>query len=156
MTALETLSLSKDITTIDAMSLRACTRLVNIKIDAANTTLKVENDYVLEIASGKLIFAAAKPEITIGADVKVIGAYAFMGTGIESIVIPATVEKIEEHAFSACRSLASLEILGKPVIEDLAFEGCDAIKTVKAYEFAYKYLNKVTIETKETIPEANA
>ena len=155
LTALESISLSKNITAIDARSLRTCTKLVNITIDALNTALKVENDYVIELATGTLVFAAAKSEITISKNVKTIGAYAFVGTGIEKIVIPATVEKIENFAFSACRSLKSLEILGEPEIEALAFEGCDAIETVKAYESAFVYLNQVTIQTKDIIPSAD-
>lgn len=155
LTALESLSLSKNIATVDARSLRACTKLVNITIAAENTTLKVENNYVLEIATGKLVFAAAKTVITLSESVKTIGAYAFVGTGIEEIVIPATVEKIENFAFTACRSLKKLEILGEPTIEEFAFEGCDAIETVKAYESAFAYLNQVTIKTKDIIPSAD-
>lgn len=50
--------------------------------------------------------------------VKVIGEGAFSGTGITSVVIPASVATIGANAFSACQNLASMRLLREAAGED--------------------------------------
>ncbi len=64
-----------------------------------------------------------------------IGEYAFYGTELASVTIPACTEYIGEYAFCMCSSLNSLifadgnELLTR--IEDRVFDRCDITSTVK-------------------------
>ena len=63
--------------------------------------------------------------------VRSIGESAFSGTGISSLYIPAEIDIIPSHAFSACNSLTSLNF-SYPIatIENRAFAGCVNLKSV--------------------------
>jgi len=67
--------------------------------------------------------------ITIPPNVTYIGNYAFRGTGIQSIVIPASVNKMLE-AFKDCKNLVSAEISGNELKLINSFSGCDNLKTI--------------------------
>ena len=59
---------------------------------------------------------------------KAIGDYAFAGTKISELTIPATVESIGTHAFDGCKSLTGIVIPGSVgTIGDYAFNGCTAL-----------------------------
>ena len=61
---------------------------------------------------------------------KEIGAHAFYGTGIESIVIPETVEKVDMDAFAYCPRLKSFVIENPATkVHPSAFSGCPMLKT---------------------------
>lgn len=52
--------------------------------------------------------------LIISDGVSEIGSYAFSGSPLSSIVIPASMTYIEEHAFSECRDLYSIFYCGTP------------------------------------------
>lgn len=59
---------------------------------------------------------------------RIIGEYAFAGTKIAALSIPATAEAIGNHAFDGCESLTSIVIPGSVgTIGDYAFNGCTAL-----------------------------
>jgi hypothetical protein len=66
--------------------------------------------------------------ITIPSSVTHIGREAFKGTGLQSIVIPASAESNGNDVFENCKSLTSVEIYGNDV--RFRFEGCDNLKNV--------------------------
>ena len=86
-----------------------------------------------------------------------IGDYAFAGTKIAALSIPATVETIGNHAFDGCKSLTSIAIpISVKTIGNYAFNGCTAltnanleadVKTIGDYAF-----NICTALTEITVP----
>ena len=75
-----------------------------------------------------------------------IGDYAFAGTKIAALSIPATAETIGNHAFDGCKSLASIAIpTSVKTIGNYAFNSCTALtnanleaglKTIGDYAFS--------------------
>lgn len=62
-----------------------------------------------------------------------IGNYAFSGTGITSIELPARVTKLGTNVFSDCKSLTSVtfaEGYKYAAIPDLTFYGCSALESI--------------------------
>jgi len=69
--------------------------------------------------------------IDIPGTVKVIGAFAFQGSGLTSIVIPEGVETIEQNAFRYCKDLKSVTLPESiREIRHDAFAGCSSLETV--------------------------
>ena len=60
-----------------------------------------------------------------------IGSHAFRGLrNLEELVLPDTVEAVEDSAFRDCVGLKTLVIQGKPEVADNAFSGCDGIESL--------------------------
>lgn len=88
------------------------------------------------------------------------------GEIIEHIVVPKEVKKINDYAFSGCRSLKTVKILGGTEIGRGAFEGCSQLEEVvlsdeikKIGELAFegcRLLKKINIPKKLTKIETNA
>ncbi len=68
--------------------------------------------------------------------VRTIRASAFMGCKIKSVVVPASVEKIGDGAFSFCKQLTSVTFLGMPQIGQSIFM---ASKEMKELNLAKRY-----------------
>ena len=74
-------------------------------------------------------------ELVIPEGVTAIGAYAFRGAAITSIVLPASVSKIGEGAFCECSSLTTLPSLGSlRTIDSRVFAYCTGLKEVSVPE----------------------
>lgn len=79
--------------------------------------------------------------VTIPADVKEIGAYAFSNAGLAKVTIPATLTAIGTSAFEGCANLT-----------DLSFEARTQTLTVNFRAFAKcKGLTEVTLPDKATV-----
>jgi hypothetical protein len=90
---------------------------------------------------GKLAFRdSTLPMVKLPDTIKAICNGAFDHAEITSIVIPDSVQIIEEGAFFSCLNLTEIEIPAKvATIEDNAFEGCENIKKI----VLKKGLNKI-------------
>jgi hypothetical protein len=71
---------------------------------------------------------------------KRISTEAFLGSGLRTLIAPASLSVIEESAFQGCTSLQTIVLYGTMlnhnalfVIEDSAFRDCSALKTVFLY-----------------------
>ena len=72
----------------------------------------------------------ALKEITLPDTLETINPMAFQGSGITSIVIPASVKVIEWRAFDECTELKEITFLGDaPIISSAAFRGVTATIT---------------------------
>lgn len=126
---------------------------------AAGYSLANTNDYISEvnlneglISIGSYVLGGAGKgsltSITLPSTLKYISSNAFRSLSLESIVIPANVERIGEYAFYYCNSLSSVtfeENCKVEVIEGYTFASChnittitipDNVKVIKAYAFS--------------------
>jgi len=60
--------------------------------------------------------------------VKSVGPSSFMGCKVKTIVVPESVEKIGDGAFSFCKQLTSVTILGSPVLGQTIFFASKSVK----------------------------
>ncbi len=98
-------------------------------MDKQNTVYRSENDCLIAKSDHKLILGNGKGVIPDG--VKIIGKNAFIGTKIEKIIIPSSVETIEYGAFKGCAELKSIIFSeGLVKIESVAFYECGTLEQV--------------------------
>ncbi len=69
------------------------------------------SDYVIQL--GRLVSYKGKNKNVIIPDgVTTIGRHSFFRSDIESVVIPASVEIVEQEAFKYCNALNNIENIG--------------------------------------------
>lgn len=108
-----------------------CANLESIVVDANNAALTsrasdgTECNAIISIADNKMVLGCKNT--TIPENVKTIGPYAFTRSGITKLVIPATVEQIEDTAFVNCASLQEIVVEGNTAVKKSAFYGCDLL-----------------------------
>ena len=83
-------------------------------------------DGVEEIAPYAFLDSEALGNVKLPSSLKKIGAYAFSGSGIESVTIPGSVKQIPEGAFMNCGELKSIDFGKIEEIGERAFFGCAA------------------------------
>ncbi len=105
------------------------------KIDTAH---KSENGYtyaVLADGTAEIIGyngseSAAVPEKLGGKTVSSVGAFAFDGSGVKKITLPATVTDIADYAFYNCDSLTEVSLGNAVTLGERVFYDCDSLETV--------------------------
>ena len=75
-------------------------------------------------------FTKSMTGVVIPDSVQTLGASAFMGSGLQSVAIPASVAEIPATCFAACADLADVVFEGESIgsFGDAAFSGCVSIK----------------------------
>lgn len=95
------------------------------------------NDY--NISKGVLLkYTGMGGDITLPDGIISIGAFVFKGVAIRSVVLPSSIETIENDAFSWCEELHTMVCSnGLTYIGKCAFEGCNlsSIKLPKSVRF---------------------
>ena len=129
---LERITLGKDVASFDASAFSDCKKLKHVEISKDNATICSVDGVVYSKDKSVLIyFPLAKKDLTIPDSVRVIGAYAFYDSLIESVAIPDTVEKIDNKAFYLCNKLSSVTIgRGVKEIGDGAFSLCILLESI--------------------------
>ena len=97
--------------------------LESLTVDSGNTVYKSDGNCIITISANTLL--AGCNNSAIPDYVKVIGSYAFCGSGIKNVTIPESVEHISYYAFAYCESLQSV-----------TFENGSGLKTISQYAFA--------------------
>lgn len=70
-------------------------------------------------------------QVKLPTTLQTIGANAFSGTSLESIVVPGGVKVVEEKTFSNCKSLKDVVLSdGVLSISERAFENCTALERI--------------------------
>lgn len=115
-------TIGANVTTIEAGAFQSVVNLASLNIEGGDNALIIgENAFascvelteltlparVTEVSSGAFMNAAKIATLTLNDGLKVIGAQAFSGTGIESVAIPNTVTSLGGGAFAKCASLAT-------------------------------------------------
>jgi len=82
---------------------------------------------------GNATFTGAKSLTTINIpSVQVIRPYAFQGTGLISLELPA-LTTLEHFAFAECENLISVDLPLATIIEGWAFAGCSSLLTLNSH-----------------------
>lgn len=121
---LENVTIPNTVTQIDSMAFSK-TKWMNNWLNADITS--TEEDAFLIVGDGILLaYRGNSANVTIPADVKIIGADAFsQHTEIESVEIPGSVTQIGDNAFGGCSKLTKITgALNVTSISDDAFAGC--------------------------------
>ncbi len=103
------------------------TELVSVPCAKKNLTLP---DSVTAIAGGAFAEVAALGEIDLSG-IASVGAYAFAGSGVTHVTLPAGMDTLSDGLFYGCRSLT--EVTGLDHISTVGretFRGCTALRTV--------------------------
>ena len=129
-TALTGIVIGKNVTAIGNYAFEDCTDLASVEFASGNAIEKLGSAFDVESA----IFrnTTALKNIVLPDTVKVIGAYLFENSGIESIQLPKSLTAISEYAFAGCASLKTLTTPDAVVtIYDYAFLDCTSLTSVK-------------------------
>ena len=151
-TGLETITLPAGLTEIGVGAFRNCTALTGIVIGDKVTTIGdlafenctalasvvfAEGSVIENLGSSPYIESAifrnttALKSIVLPNSVKVIGAYLFEGSGIETIQLSESLTTIGEYAFVRCANLKSLTVPASvKSVCDHAFLDCTALTDV--------------------------
>ncbi len=154
---------SEGITAVGEYAFQYCN---NLKTAVFPTTLKTikRNSFMPHIDEYMVhqnLFGLT--EITIPPKVTEIAKFAFSGTAIKSVTIPASVSVVGEMAFSECQKLETVRYSGK-IISDRMFVRCIKLKnftitksTTEIVGGCFNYCESLTLITYEgTISEWNS
>jgi hypothetical protein len=125
---------------IEFLSFEGCDKLATISIDNDNTSYSVIDNCIVK--GNHLVSMFKNGDIPDG--ITSIGRFSvYKRSGLSSITIPSSVEKIFIQSFINCKDLSSITILGSPVIHGVdmtfnhsfiidyseqVFDGCDNLK----------------------------
>lgn len=110
--------------------LYGCNSLSKIVVSPNNKKYTSANsNCIIDKETGKLINGCKSS--TIPGIVKEIGAYAFYDVGIEKVVVPSSVESIDDYAFTSCEKLVTISLSnGIKKIGYSVFSGCTSLEKV--------------------------
>lgn len=104
---IEALKIPNSVTSIGEMAFAGWTSLVNILVDSTNPVYyTINSSEIVEKETGTLVLGCSHTIIT--EDIKNIKKYAFYGSKLKSLRIPATLTSFESGAFAGCRYLAEI------------------------------------------------
>ena len=97
----------------------ACTKLSSVTVPS---TLKLIDDKAFKDCT-------SLKTIELPTNLKEIGSFAFEGSAIQSIIIPASTETLQNSTFKNCKDLRSVTISGvMDMIEKSVFENCSSLQ----------------------------
>ena len=109
-----------------------CSKLTDIVIEEGNANFIAENGVIYSTDRSTIVaYPSASGDFTIDSSVSRIGATAFAGSRITSLIIPETVTEIEWNAFDNCDSLETVEIRANiSTIPDWCFDSCWNLESI--------------------------
>lgn len=131
---LESITLPDSLCTLGANPFQACDSLMQIHLSQEHPFLLVEQGVLFGKEDKRLIcypVALQGNEYTVPQGTRHIAGGAFCGSGLESILLPDSLESIGVSAFEACKRLKSMAIpQGVTVIPMQALRGCTALESI--------------------------
>lgn len=119
--SITTLTIDEGVKRICAGAFRNCTGLTSVTLPGSIDSLG------LNVFNG----CTALVKATLPASLKVVSGGLFLGSGLQSIVIPDGVYLIDNQAFLNCASLKSVNIgSGVKKLNLMVFDGCSQLDTV--------------------------
>ena len=132
-------------------------KIEKIEVSPDNEVYMSGENCIIEKATKTLIIGCKTSEIPDDGSVEIIGGHAFSGaagltsivipdcvttiesdafswTSIESITLPANLQKMGTGVFVGCQNLVSVDLNGFTQIPRMTFSSCTALKEVKGSE----------------------
>jgi hypothetical protein len=128
MCSLTAISFPASLTKVGANAFSNCQEITYLRIPATLTEI---GEYAFSgIGYTNKGWSKGEFELVLDEGIEVIGKW-FFATTMESVVLPSTVKRLEEGAFSGCDYLTSITLNeGLVSIGDLAFEGCSNLTEI--------------------------
>ena len=121
--ALTKIVIGKTVTKISGNPFKYCSSLKSFEVDEENTKYRGAGP-ILYSKTGLTLYAypSAKGSLGIPSGVKTIGEYAFCGSGLTELSIPANVKSISKGAFYDCADLEEVSFEKRKItlFEDIA------------------------------------
>ena len=143
--ALTTVAMGDRVTSVGYAAFSGCEALQNVTFGSN----------VIQIGSYAFKNCAKLKTANIGEKVVTIGSWAFASSGLESVVIPASVKTIDTYAFSDCKALKNVSLVdGLTTIKNYAFDSCSSLRSIyipasvvsiSSYAFNYTGLGSGTV-----------
>lgn len=131
---LESLTLSKHLSSFDIAVLDGCTALKKVFVEQGNANFASEDGVLYDINKTVLILypnGRIDKEYIVHDGVLSIGQGAFAGSVLESVILPAGLREINEAAFENCVSLKTVVIpMTVEIIGDKAFANTFELSSV--------------------------
>ena len=117
--ALETVNIASGVDSIGGAAFLECKNLKNINFDEGITSI------------GERAFegCTSLTSLTLPSSLTTLNNQAFTGTGITSIVVPATITTVGNNVFDNCDSLTSITLENTTIGVGM-FQDCDALESV--------------------------
>lgn len=132
--ALQSVTIPRNVVSIDYGALADCPSLTEIRVDTANTHYDSRHDCNAIVCTwkGKLMIVAGCRTTRVPDAVRYIAPQAFRGArGLTEIALPERMNEMGEEAFRDCRDLAAFSVpQGVRFVEAGTFSGCTALHTV--------------------------
>ena len=128
---IESITLPKSVTTIEPGAFSLCDTLLNIYVDAENTSYKSLDGLLLDAADTLLFLPPLRQSTPLPDGIRGLGARTFSSSYIEAVTLPNNLTRIESEAFSLCFNLKSIHI-PKTVTEigENPFHACLALESI--------------------------
>lgn len=131
---LTSVELNEGLETIDISAFGGCENLESIKIPNSVKTLGRYVEEYETLMSSVFFNCKSLSSVTIGNGITTLGTQTFQGCGLESIVIPTNIDRVEDNCFIDCSKLSSVTILGDVTyIGDEAFVRCKELSDMYCY-----------------------
>lgn len=131
---LETITVPRNVISINYGAFADCPSLREMRVDTANTHYDSREDCngIVCTWKGKLMLVAGCRATRLPEGIRYIAPQAFKGTmGLATIEIPEKMDEIGEEAFRDCKDLAEFTVpQGVRFIEESTFQGCTALSTI--------------------------
>ena len=124
--SLESIRIPRNVTKVSSRVFQGCYSLKEVVVDERNRTFDSRRhcNAIIDSAQDTIVAGCGASVILEG--IKGIGAEAFSDTGIRSIYIPKSVQKIGEMAFSGCQFCNTITVHPKNPVFD-SRDNCNAI-----------------------------
>jgi hypothetical protein len=133
------------------------TKIEKLEVSPDNEVYMSSGNCIIEKATKTLVIGCQESTIPADGSVEIIGGHAFSGavgltsivipdcvtaieydafswTSIESITLPANLQKMGSGVFVGCQNLVSVDLNGFTQIPRMTFGSCTALKEVKGSE----------------------
>lgn len=139
--SLEKINIPASLERIDERAFGECYKLKNVS--SSNSNIKLVGSVIYN--GTKAVSCPAGENVSLRSGTKVIGKGAFAyNKKLQSVVLPSSVETIEEGAFSQCSSFSSLKI------------NSTKLTSIGSYALAYNKLKYVILPDQVTTISSNA
>lgn len=129
------ISIPESVVNIEGNPFAGCYDAVRIHVAPDHPVYMVSNDALIDKGEKKLICYPKGLDLktyNIPDGIRIIGEYAFSGSGLTKIVLPKSVEIIGNYAFSGCLGLNEISLPEKlTAICDAAFYNCYGLKEIE-------------------------